>query len=523
MGAYQLKITIKGSKPPIWRRILVPQGITFETLHQMIQTAFCWSDDHLYQFEFRSEGIRVSADKEAKASKFEYRSADENIDALVSGTKKFTYTYDFGDNWEHVILVEETDEEYSQQYAQVLKFKGDVIPQDCGGLEGYYKLLETSSDKLEVYDLSEVNRRLKQSEDLKSSDDVCITDIYECYDKNSVAEIAKRHNMNGYSKLKKEELVKQTISYILNKEVMRNYFLCVRDSEMKLFESVAAGNSFLPSFEESEMDYLYAGGYVTSGAEQQYMVSEEVLKAYAELNTPQFQAERERLSKIGDYLCAANSLYAITPPSVVLETFNKYEDKKLTLEELMKAYEQLLPYRLLVQYTDGNFVDAALVEQNSYQELSRIQKKVPYYIPTQLEIRFMADNAGFLMLPELTRLSEFLTGTMNVADNMIPYILRQVQAEISMGGQLQEVIDDLAASGIHFAADEQMEAFASIIMDVWNHTRMVLNRGHKPYEMVMKGLEESSVQRRNTQKIYPNSPCTCGSGKKYKKCCGKGK
>jgi len=50
---------------------------------------------------------------------------------------------------------------------------------------------------------------------------------------------------------------------------------------------------------------------------------------------------------------------------------------------------------------------------------------------------------------------------------------------------------------------------------------MVLNRGHKPYEMVMRGLEEKSVQRKNIEKVYPNDPCPCGSGKKHKKCCGK--
>ena len=48
----------------------------------------------------------------------------------------------------------------------------------------------------------------------------------------------------------------------------------------------------------------------------------------------EFREERSRLSRIGDYLCAANSLYAISPPSVLLETFNKYEEKKLTLDEL---------------------------------------------------------------------------------------------------------------------------------------------------------------------------------------------
>ena len=185
----------------------------------------------------------------------------------------------------------------------------------------------------------------------------------------------------------------------------------------------------------------------------------------------------------------------------------------------MQAYEQLLPYRCLVVWLDGCFVDAALAEQKSYKDLLGVQKKVPYYIPTQQEIRFMADNDGFLMTPELDQLSQFLKEQMNVSEDLLPYILRQIQAEISLGGQLQEVMEDMEASGITFNESEHMERFASIITDVWNHTRLVLNRGHKPYEMVMKGLEEVSTQRKTGQKVYPNDPCPCGSGKKFKKCC----
>ncbi|WP_077613251.1 plasmid pRiA4b ORF-3 family protein [Clostridium sp. Marseille-P2415] len=520
MGAYQLKITIKGSKPPIWRRILVPEGITFEKLHQIIQTAFCWADDHLYQFEFRSEGVRVVPAEEDRSQKFQYILTDETIDNLVSGTKKFTYIYDFGDNWEHVIQVEDVIEDYKENYAQVVKFKGDVIPEDCGGITGYYELLKKSSEYLKEYDMSAINKCLNQNVE-PVPEEIHIADIYGCYDKSSVIEIAKRHGLSGISKLKKEELAERTIAHILDKKVMRHYFLCARDSEIKLFEQVAAGDFKVPSFESEEMDFLYAGGYVTAGLNNHFMAAEEIIKAYEELNTPEFIEERGRLSKIGDYLCAANSLYAVTPPSVLLETFNKYEDKKLTVDELLHAHELLLPYRCMVAYIDGNFVDAALAEQKSFEELLRMQKKVPYYIPTQLEIRFMADNAGFLMTDELSQLSRFLTGELNVPDEMIPYILRQIQAEISLGGQLQEVMADFEAAGIIFESDEQIEKFTSIITDVWNHTRMVLNRGHKPYEMVMKGLEEVSAQRKNIQKIYPNDPCPCGSGKKYKKCCGK--
>ncbi|MEY8354408.1 SEC-C metal-binding domain-containing protein [Lachnospiraceae bacterium 54-53] len=531
MGAYQLKITIKGSKPPIWRRILVPERITFKELHQIIQTAFCWSDEHLYQFEFRSEGVRVIPDEANISSGSPCVSSDEAIDRLLSGAGKFTYIYNSDDHWEHLIQVEDKIREYEEGYARVVKFKGDVIPENCGGIAGYYELLEaasrpenkTSPENFKEYDMSAANECLKRETADVSEEEVHIAAVFECYDKNNIMEIAKRHGMSGYSRLKKEELIECTIAHILDREVMKSYFLCARDSEIKLFEQVLAGNHQVPDYETEEMDFFYAGGYVTAGTGNYFMAAEEVEKAYEELNTPDFRMERGRISLIGDYLCAANALYAITPPSVVLETFNKYEEKKLTADELLHVYEQLRPFRTLVEYLEGSFVDAALADQNSFKELCRMQKKVPYYIPTSQEIRFMADNKGFLMSKELSRLSSFLTDKLSVPDNTIPYILHQVQAEISMGGQLEEVVADLKEAGITLSSGEHMEELSGIVADVWNNTRMVFNRGHKPYEMVMKGLEEVTVQRKNIQKIYPNDSCPCGSGKKYKKCCGKRK
>ncbi len=516
MGAYQLKVTIKGSKPPIWRRGLIPEGITFEELHRIIQTAFCRTDDHLYEFEFRTEGVRVAPGEEDGLQNFKCIRTDTVIDKLVSGANKFIYTCD---NWEYVIQMEDVTSEYKESFPQVIKFKGDSVPEDCKDITEYYKLLEQSSKKITPYHMEEVNKCLSRNEN-QGQEEIYIKDIYDCYDKNGLLEIGRRHRMSGLTKLKKEELAEQIIAHILDKEVMSSYFLCARDSEIKLFEQVAAGNHKLLDSEVEEMDFLYAGGYVTAGADGGFAAAEEVIKAYKEWNTPEFEEKRRRLSKIGDYLLAANFLYAVTPPSVVLETFNKYEEKKLTLEELFQAYELLLPYRCLVAYVDGNFSDGALMEQNGLKQLLKMQKKVPYYIPTQPEIRSMADNSGFIMTEELERLGRFLAEEMNVPEDKIPYILHQIQAEISTGGQLQDVIDDLEEAEVIFENDEQTNAFSSIINDVWNRTRMVLNRGHKPYEMIMKGLEEKSVQRKNIEKVYPNDPCPCGSGKKHKKCCG---
>ena len=48
---YQFKITLKSSKPPIWRRIQVPENYSFWQLHVALQDAMGWEDYHLHQFD----------------------------------------------------------------------------------------------------------------------------------------------------------------------------------------------------------------------------------------------------------------------------------------------------------------------------------------------------------------------------------------------------------------------------------------------------------------------------------------
>ena len=89
---------------------------------------------------------------------------------------------------------------------------------------------------------------------------------------------------------------------------------------------------------------------------------------------------------------------------------------------------------------------------------------------------------------------------------MIPLILRQVQTEISLGGQLQEVLNNFWKKRILMEPSEHMEKFASIITDVWNHTRMVQNRGHKPYEMVIKSKDVEYSKEKHSKGLSEYLP-----------------
>lgn len=160
--AYQLKIIIENSEPPVWRRVVVPNFINFGQLHETIQIVFGWEDDHMHDFSFPSLKLRTPG-----SAPFGDVSDHENIRIaeLVDRVKWFRYTYDFGDNWVHKIMVEKELEDYDYTYPQVIKFKGENFEEDSGGVFANWKdELEDSvqRDGIEQYSLEEVNARLQR-------------------------------------------------------------------------------------------------------------------------------------------------------------------------------------------------------------------------------------------------------------------------------------------------------------------------------------------------------------------------
>jgi len=138
----QLKVTLKGSKPPIWRRLEVPATITLDKLHEVLQVAFDWGGWHLHCFETADEVYGIPEPE------LGYRS-ERGVKLLkvapVGG--KLTYTYDFGDNWEHVILVEKLlPSEAGTSYPRCTGGRRAAPPDDCGGVWGWQELLAALAD-----------------------------------------------------------------------------------------------------------------------------------------------------------------------------------------------------------------------------------------------------------------------------------------------------------------------------------------------------------------------------------------
>jgi hypothetical protein len=142
---YQLKVTLHDSKPPIWRRIQVPGDISLAKLHRILQVALGWTDAHLHEFRVggtaygvpdREFGMDVKNEKTVR------------LQQVAPGEKaRFTYTYDFGDDWEHDILVEKIlPPDPATYYPRALAGARACPPEDSGGIWSYPELLEALRD-----------------------------------------------------------------------------------------------------------------------------------------------------------------------------------------------------------------------------------------------------------------------------------------------------------------------------------------------------------------------------------------
>ncbi|MDH5763823.1 MAG: plasmid pRiA4b ORF-3 family protein [Nitrospinota bacterium] len=142
---FLLKISLKEIEPKIWRRFIVPTTITLDRLHDVIQIIMGWKDYHLY--EFLIDG-KVYTENPADSTQGAEVGKHILGDLINRKGGKFQYLYDFGDYWEHEVILENRN--YSNPDIEVnltcLEGERSCPPEDVGGSYGYYDFCEGISD-----------------------------------------------------------------------------------------------------------------------------------------------------------------------------------------------------------------------------------------------------------------------------------------------------------------------------------------------------------------------------------------
>lgn len=569
MKGYQLKITIKGSKPPIWRRVVVPEQFTFCQLHQAIQGAFGWCDYHLHKFEFKKPGLLIretwEEDDLAESRGCDVLEEGTQIGTLITENPRFIYTYDFGDTWEHQILMEK-EVEYEYSYPQVLKYKGDNIPEDCGGIGGYYDLLDKLDDPeaedhdlmeewacqqgMGEYDLDEVNANLKahpafgqgraengqedavrepavqehaagkqktgiqdaeKPETQKPDPRVIHTleELFSRFDKTELLRIAKVHHIGGCDELGKNKLAPALAAALLDSQRMGRFFGTLSDETTAEFEKAAAAGGIEYQGDLEALNFLHYGGYCGFTSLGTAVVPADVAKAYDEMNTEKFRSDRHYRSQVWACCKAAVYLYGAADAGQV-ETICRAVGCEADAGEITRLCREMKGVWTDFAYWDGRFIDWDLIQADAYKDVLNYQKGKEFYIPSAPQVKEIARTGAVELKKHIRPLKAFFLAMVGCDEETAREAASSIHHHVRLGTTPKAVEDIMEHFGLNLDSQEKMNGFDEIMEQVWKETRTVGNCGYNRVELDAK-----------TARIDPDAPCPCGSGKRYRQCCGR--
>jgi hypothetical protein len=391
--------------------------------------------------------------------------------------------------------------------------------------------------------------------------------------KETLREMAEDLQISPYKSLNKNGLADKIRDEILKPENMAKRMLLLSDAEISEFEKAAARESgYYPNpAEMKNLERLYDLLYVLLYHDDYAEVPREVAERYRMINTPAYQEKRRGTYWLYHCLMIVELFYACAPVKIICRMMKDCLGHRVERKELETLWGNI-PDELNPCVLQGDRIIYKEVLKNSlYLHIEKVQEGKDFYIPGPDEIVEYTENGYPVSDPCYRRLKTFFVREMNMDMDKAEEYMAVIWGQVSMGNSLLDIMDIFEEDFI-FPTKDALETFVFIMTEVNNHTRMVANRGWTPEEILTRMppvpqgkrttivpmsseaaalLGESSKELKSMgfevdldhnadeitttfmpdgpsgkiitgkKKIYPNDPCPCGSGKKYKKCCGR--
>ena len=330
--------------------------------------------------------------------------------------------------------------------------------------------------------------------------------------------------------------------------------------------------------------YRYWIGYFEEPTDR-FCVFEDVAVAFSKVDDESFRRKQCRKGWMVKCIHFFIQYYGIAPIEVIYEMYRQkmkcsidemiemlwempvdiVESCLFTMDRIgMKGWPKENPL-----YSEkGIFVHLQLFEDEEFDYLLRQQKDKDFYIPSAQQIDEICRIGYEASSSEYKKLESFFIKKLRLPYEQAVTWCLQVWANSYEGESPSKIINKMTEANIEFE-EKMINELLELLVVAHNNTRMKENRGYKPSEMARKmpvdkmptivstsskaaailkdavpqlqamgvpvdlngntdviqttmfprGLNEEPI--RVEKKIYPNDPCPCGSGKKYKKCCGK--
>lgn len=395
------------------------------------------------------------------------------------------------------------------------------------------------------------------------------------YKKDELKVFADDIGLTKLSKLKKAELVELVAARLLDPDVMFCRMSIFDDRAIGIFEK-GIGKFYRYTDEEREtVDILNEMELAAVGrddaGEDILFVFDEVAEVWRGVKNEKFDAYRKRASWVWKCLYWTEEMYGYTPIENFLDVINVKKELRMTADELIEIFDHFPLDQLWTVRLDDIFLSTIYAtDPDRLYDLRVRQQGKDYYIPTVAEVEELFDTCALLSTPDYQEMKKYMTKNMHLTETEAEDILLDLWDMLSTEDDFLESVQWFMGQ-FELMKKKQAEEVLNLFMPLSNNTRMIANKGHTPSELsgrikfgpgnmpvITAGsslaagmLAEAAPEIRkmgfgldlesnaanipvmdlpngldgpakmSQKKVYPNDPCPCGSGKKFKKCCGK--
>lgn len=350
------------------------------------------------------------------------------------------------------------------------------------------------------------------------------------YGKKELEQLAKLYGVKGAYKLKKAELVEALLEAIPVK--MPEILPMLDEADIEKFEALFEQDKVVEENEKLDSYYnlmeLELVQFIQNKKESKLCVASMVKEAYQAINMDEIMPQIRRNSILREYIISILNLYGVVKLHWAVELFNKYYAPATTEDELTNLVKKDMRLVCQSKIMDGYIVEETIyaLDKDNFKEFVGATVDKDYFVPTKELLENVYDETYYEPSLQIEKLKahlrkNYLTNEETIEEAVIAVtMIARVDCD-KTGKTMELILEELANVGVEFENLAQINEMIKHIVPVVNVTRKWINKGYTMQELSPHTFNEKTGQKIKVLDIGRNAPCPCGSGKKYKKCCGR--
>ena len=354
------------------------------------------------------------------------------------------------------------------------------------------------------------------------------------YGKKELEQIAKLYGVKNASKIKKDDLIKALIEAIPEKLPEKLPMLDREDLDK--FEEICKTPIVLDTEDELEAYYnlmeLELVQHQKNGNNGQItVVAADIVKdAYNSIDKEAILPIIDKNTKLRNYIKGILNLYGSIELKKAAELYQEFYNVDIALTELKSFMKEDMRLGFSTKIIDNYIVDETIyaLDKSNFNAFIEARNKCDYYIPSAAMLEKLADDRYYEESLPIEKLRTNLKHKHNATDETIEEVVVAVNMICKVdndrtGRVIDLILEEMAELGVEFKSFAQVQDMGKLVTQISRGVRKWINKGFTDQELSPHTFDERTGQKIKVLDIGRNDPSPCGSGKKYKKCCGANK